>query len=234
MAHKEGFVYIFINDSFRDGWVKIGKTQDIKRRLKDLDNTSCPLPFKVYATMKTSKYNEAEELVQEFIAHFNSDLRVRPNREYFKVSPEEALKIFYQVQKVIDDAEIEVFGDAPKECKKPKKEPKVAANLIPCFMTRNCNANALFNIDTEEVTLLKGSSVNPDHLPNLKGTALENRSAMISQYAEQKGDKLIITSDIVFKSPSAAAKFCVGGAADGWYSWKNKEGEFIHIYRKKK
>ena len=109
MATKEGYVYIFTNESFRDGWVKIGKTQDIKRRLKDLDNTSCPLPFKVYATMKTSKYNEAEELVQEFIAHFNSDLRIRPNREYFKVSPEEALKIFYQVKKVIDDAEIEVF-----------------------------------------------------------------------------------------------------------------------------
>ena len=120
MATKEGYVYIFTNESFRDGWVKIGKTQDIKRRLKDLDNTSCPLPFKVYATMKTCKYNEAEELVQEFIAHFNSDLRIRPNREYFKVSPEEALKIFYQVQKVIDDAEIEVFvkGKAPKEIAK--------------------------------------------------------------------------------------------------------------------
>ncbi len=233
MAHKEGFVYIFINDSFRDGWVKIGKTQDIKRRLKDLDNTSCPLPFKVYATMKTSKYNEAEELVQEFIAHFNSDLRVRPNREYFKVSPEEALKIFYQVQKVIDDAEIDVFGDAAKECKKPKKEPQIATNLIPCFMTRNCNANALFNVDTEEVTLLKGSSVNPYHLPNRKGTALETRLSMIGEYTEKKGDKLITTSDIQFKSPSAATKFCVGGSADGWYSWKNKEGEFIHIYRKK-
>jgi len=120
MATKEGYVYIFTNESFRDGWVKIGKTQDIKRRLKDLDNTSCPLPFKVYATMKTCKYNEAEELVQEFIAHFNSDLRIRPNREYFKVSPEEALKIFYQVKKVIDDAEIEVFvkGKSPKETRK--------------------------------------------------------------------------------------------------------------------
>ena len=35
-----------------------------------------------------------------------------------------------------------------------------------------------------------------------------------------------------FKSPSAAAKFCVGGSADEWYSWKNKDGNFIHIYRK--
>ena len=109
--HELGYVYIFTNESFRDGWVKIGKTQNVKKRLRDLDNTSCPMPFKVYATMKTCKYNEAEELVQEFIAHFNEKLRVRPNREYFKVSPEEALKIFYQVKKVIDDAQIRCYGD---------------------------------------------------------------------------------------------------------------------------
>lgn len=234
MATKEGYVYIFTNESFRDGWVKIGKTQDIKRRLKDLDNTSCPLPFKVYATMKTCKYNEAEELVQEFIAHFNSDLRIRPNREYFKVSPEEALKIFYQVKKVIDDAEIEVFvkDKSPKETKKCKKEVKTKLNLIPCFYTRNSDAKGLLNPETEELIVLEGSKINPHDLPNLKPEQSEKRKAMIAECAERKGDELILAKDVSFKSPSGAAKFCCGGAANGWGDWKDEQGNPIEKYRK--
>ena len=56
MAKKNevGYVYIFTNQSFREGWVKIGKTQNINQRLTQLDNTSCPLPFDVYATLKTN------------------------------------------------------------------------------------------------------------------------------------------------------------------------------------
>lgn len=234
MSNKEGFVYIFTNESFRDGWVKIGKTQDINRRLKDLDNTSCPLPFKVYATMKTCKYNEAEELVQEFIAHFNSDLRIRPNREYFKVSPEEALKIFYQVQKVIDDAEIEVYsnGKAPKLCKKTKKEEKEKNNLIPCILTRNADAKGKLNSETGEMVILEGSKINSGCLPNLKPNEKAKRDEMISEYAERKGDDLFLIKDIIFSSPSGAAKFCCGGAANGWLDWKDLKGTPIEKYRK--
>ena len=121
MANKDkGYVYIFTNESFRDGWVKIGKTKNIKERLKQLDNTSCPLPFDVYATLRTSKYEDAEALVHEFISHFNNELRVRPNREYFKVSPEEALKIFFQVKRVIEDAEIAIFDEKAQKLFKSK------------------------------------------------------------------------------------------------------------------
>ena len=68
MANKEqGYIYIFTNPSFREDWVKIGKTKNVSERLRSLDNTSVPLPFEKYATLKTSKYNEAEELGISFI-----------------------------------------------------------------------------------------------------------------------------------------------------------------------
>ena len=57
-----GYVYIFTNDSFRDDWVKIGKTKNIKERLKNLFNTSLPLEFKVYATLQTAKYEAVEKI----------------------------------------------------------------------------------------------------------------------------------------------------------------------------
>ena len=106
---KVGYVYILTNPSFREDWVKIGKTIDVKSRLKTLDNTSVPLPFEVFATLKTAKYNEAEKLVHHYIERF-TNLRIRNNREFFNVKPEEALNIFHDVAMLLDDAEIKIFN----------------------------------------------------------------------------------------------------------------------------
>ncbi len=107
MANKEpGFVYILTNPSFREDWVKIGKSsRPVDVRSKELDNTAVPLPFEIFATMKTIKYNEAEKLVHRYIERF-TNLRIRNNREFFNVQPEEALEIFKEVAMLLDDAEI--------------------------------------------------------------------------------------------------------------------------------
>ena len=65
MNNKEpGYVYILTNPSFREDWVKIGKSsRPVDVRSKELDNTAVPLPFEIFATMKTTKYNEVEKLV---------------------------------------------------------------------------------------------------------------------------------------------------------------------------
>jgi len=108
MANKEpGYVYILTNASFREDWVKIGKSsRPVDVRSKELDNTAVPLPFEIYATMKTVKYNEAEKLVHRYIERF-TNLRIRNNREFFNVKPEEALDIFRDVALVIEDAVID-------------------------------------------------------------------------------------------------------------------------------
>lgn len=109
MATKEpGYVYILTNPSFREDWVKIGKSsRPVDVRSKELDNTAVPLPFEIFATMKTVKYNEAEKLVHRYIGRF-TNLRIRSNREFFNVKPEEALNIFHDVAMLLDDAEIKV------------------------------------------------------------------------------------------------------------------------------
>ena len=101
---EAGYVYILTNPSFKEDWVKIGKSsRPVDVRSKELDNTAVPLPFEIYATMKTSKFNEAEKLIHNFISMF-TNLRIRDNREFFNVKPEKALEIFRHVAKVIDDA----------------------------------------------------------------------------------------------------------------------------------
>lgn len=65
---KVGYVYILTNPSFKEDWVKIGKSVcPVDVRSKELDNTAFPLPFEIYAAIKTSKYNEVEKLVHKMI-----------------------------------------------------------------------------------------------------------------------------------------------------------------------
>ena len=107
MANKEpGYVYILTNPSFREDWVKIGKSsRPVDVRSKELDNTAVPLPFEIFATMKTVKFNEVEKLVHKTIDRL-TDLRIRQNREFFNVAPQVALDIFRDIAMAIDDAEI--------------------------------------------------------------------------------------------------------------------------------
>ena len=111
MADKQpGFVYILTNPSFREDWVKIGMTQNMEERLKTLDTTALPLPFKKYATLQTSKYEKAEKHVHHFIETF-TNLRIRDKREFFNVKPEQALKIFGEVAELLDDAIVTKYDE---------------------------------------------------------------------------------------------------------------------------
>lgn len=106
-----GYVYILTNPSFREDWVKIGKSsRPVDVRSKELDNTAVPLPFEIFATIKTVKYNEVEKHVHKTIDRL-TDLRIRQNREFFNVSPQLALEIFIDIAKMIDDAVITRYKD---------------------------------------------------------------------------------------------------------------------------
>ena len=126
---EPGYVYILTNPSFKEDWVKIGKSsRPVDIRSKELDNTAVPLPFEIYATLKTVKYNEAEKLIHHYIERF-TNLRIRDNREFFNVQPEVALDILRDVAQMLDDAEIEevhkksIIGDSPERQKGNHKTP---------------------------------------------------------------------------------------------------------------
>ena len=104
MTTKEpGYVYILTNPSFREDWVKIGKSTNMEKRLKTLNTTALPLPFKVYATIKTSKYEELEKIIHKQIDRL-TDLRINQSREFFNVHPAQALDIFLDQATALDDA----------------------------------------------------------------------------------------------------------------------------------
>jgi len=126
MNTKEpGYVYILTNPSFREDWVKIGKSsRPVDVRSKELDNTAVPLPFEIYATMQTVKYGEIERIVHKQIDRL-TDLRIRQNREFFNVHPSQALDILLDLAHAVEDAVVVKYEEGkPRQLYPVMEKPK--------------------------------------------------------------------------------------------------------------
>jgi len=81
-------VYILTNESMPDT-IKIGITDNLDRRIRELDNTSTPLPFECYYAVEVENAKAIERKIHEGL----DDKRVRQNREFFNATPEQAKAI---------------------------------------------------------------------------------------------------------------------------------------------
>lgn len=103
--HTQELVYLLSNEAM-PGWVKIGRTKQIERRLKDLYNTSVPLPFKEEYTIPTTTFNESHTLersIHEIIDTINPNLRKNTEaskREFFNLSIDDAKRVFELVVRI--------------------------------------------------------------------------------------------------------------------------------------
>ena len=78
-------VYILINECMPD-MVKIGVTDDLETRIKQLDTTSVALPFECYYAVEVANANAIERRLHHGLAEY----RTRKNREFFEIMPEYA------------------------------------------------------------------------------------------------------------------------------------------------
>ena len=75
-----GVVYVLVNSAF-ENYVKIGRTTNLERRLRSLDNTSVPLPFRCVFAVEVDDENEVERLLHQAFA----DNRTKTTREFFQL-----------------------------------------------------------------------------------------------------------------------------------------------------
>ena len=157
MENKTGYVYVLTNPSFKEDWVKIGKSmKPPNMRSKELDNTAVPLPYEVYATLETAKYNEAECSIHELIEKIHPKLRIRKNREFFNIKPEDAVGILEKIARLLDDAKVKYYREerstvstGKRKNKKEQKRPafsfydKGLKNGDEIVFVKDCNITAI-------------------------------------------------------------------------------------------
>ena len=94
---------------------------------------------------------------------------------------------------------------------------------------RGCDAKGFYH--THGFTILKGSIIAKTSVPSLGWK--EKRDGLLKECTIENGDKLKLTSDRTFSSPSTAADFCIGSSNNGWLVWKDKDGQTLDdVYRK--
>ena len=113
-------VYVLTNEAM-DGLVKIGRTTtSVEQRIRELDNTSVPLPFQCFyaGEVKDSAFVESH-LHQAF-----SDKRVRSNRESLRIDPNQ-VKAAIQIA---DPADVTPRIDVVVDASDVQALKKAAAN----------------------------------------------------------------------------------------------------------
>src|SRR5574343_326823 len=95
-------IYILTNVAM-PGYIKIGKTNDLDRRVKELSRHSgVPLPFEVFYAAEVADMDFVEKKLHEAFGR----TRVAENREFFTETPE----------RVVADIKLaEVRDDTPQE-----------------------------------------------------------------------------------------------------------------------
>lgn len=219
--NNKGYVYILTNSSFREDWVKIGKSlREVDVRSKELDNTAVPLPFEIFATLKTVKYNEVEKNLHKIFTDL-ADARIRKGREFFNITPEKALDYLKDQAEIIDDAELNIPDDEEIEKTNRKKtvyKGKYKVNIDEIFYFAKDTTDARMKVvDGNRYIVLAGSKIDLNIYSN------KNRVKKLREENINKLDDGTTIADIEFLSPSTAGEFVGGGAANGKYYWRTKE-----------
>jgi len=89
-----GKIYILTNDAMPN-YIKIGFTasEEVESRMRQLDTTGLPLPFRLHACIEIENAQELERLAHDVFAPH----RARPNREFFLMEPETAVRYLHAV-----------------------------------------------------------------------------------------------------------------------------------------
>jgi len=218
--NNKGYVYILINSSFREDWVKIGKSsREVDVRSKELDNTAVPLPFEIFATLKTVKYNEVEKNLHKIFTDL-ADARIRKGREFFNITPEKALDYLRGQAEIIDDAELNTPDDdkVEKSGQKTVYKGKYKVNTDEFFYFAKGTTDARMRvINGNKYIVLAGSKIDLNIYSN------KNTVKKLREKNADKFDGETTITDIEFSSPSTAGEFVGGGAANGKYYWRTKD-----------
>ena len=127
-----GYIYVMTNESYADNIIKIGYTDDIERRQKELFTTAVPVPFDIYCTYETNMKN-SDKIIHERFSKF----RVNGKREFFRLAPEEVYKELSLIARLSGTTDKLRLYDNKEETN--KTESSQQASEIPqnrCFAGR--------------------------------------------------------------------------------------------------
>ena len=228
MLHKPAFYILLGEDDSLKPKAYIGETENFKERVKDHDVKKT---FWQRALVFVSKDADMTKADVQYLEHLAISVAKQANTYVLnenKQTPKAPNLPEYQrdaMDEFFEDIQFlaSFIGCNIFEYSEPKTD------LLFYTKGRGCDAKGFYS--SNGFTVIKGSIISPTSVPSLKWS--EKRQSMITEYTSNDDGKLIMTSDITFASPSAAADFCIGSSNNGWIIWKDADGNTLDsVYRK--
>ena len=180
-------VYILTNESMPD-IIKIGITDNLFRRLKELDNTSTPLPFECFYALEVEDAQSIEKLLHESF----DDKRVRQNREFFNCPPEQAKSALKIAEKMggrdVTPKEVVVETEQDRQALDSAKKKK---GRVDYFGVLGINDGEILTFSKDQTITCEvkenGQVLFRDELTSLSGSALIIVSEMGYNWQQVRG-----------------------------------------------
>lgn len=165
--------------------------------------------------------------------------RIRKNREFFNIRPEEAFRYLKLIAEMDDTAEINAPEDEQGSSETESSHPKSNTHLgdytvetDEIFYLSNGVADGKMKVQNGcEYVVLEGSVLDPK-ITSSESNIRKSRKEHADSLSE---DGTVVIRDIIFNTPSGAANFIRGGACNGKTYWRTASdrplSEFIS-YRK--
>ena len=225
---KPAFYILLGEDEATKPQAYIGETENFRERVKDHDSKKS---FWQKALIFVSKDADMTKADVQYLEHkaiteakkanvfVLSDNKQTPKAPNLPEYQQDSMDEFFEDVKFLAS----FIGCNIFEVSKPKAEHLFYTN------GRGCDAKGFYS--SNGFTVLKGSIIAKTMVPSFNWK--EKRENMLQEYTKNDGDKLIMTSDKTFSSPSTAADFCIGSSNNGWIVWKDKDGNTLDsVYRK--
>ena len=180
-------VYILTNESMPDP-IKIGITDNLERRIKELDNTSTPLPFECYYAVEVENASAIEKKIHTGL----DDKRIRHNREFFNATPESA-KAILEIAEEMGGKNVtpkEVIAETDQD-KQALSEAKKRRGRIDYFGILGIEKGTILTFSKDKsITCIvseNGKVIFRDKETTLSGSALEITNEMGYDWGQVQG-----------------------------------------------
>ena len=225
---KPAFYILLGEDEATKPQAYIGETENFRERVKDHDSKKTFWQKALIFVSKDADMTKADvqyleykaiEQARKANAYVLSDNKQTPKAPNLPEYQKDSMDEFFDDVKFLAS----FIGCNIFEIAQPKSEH------LFFLKTRKCDAVGFYN--SSGFTVLKDSVIADSSVQSFSWK--EKREAMLKEYTAIENEKLVMTCDKVFSSPSTAADFCNGSSNNGWIVWKDKDGNTLDsVYRK--
>ncbi|MEJ2495688.1 MAG: GIY-YIG nuclease family protein [Ignavibacteriaceae bacterium] len=209
----------------------VGEAEECQTRLKQQNKSKDFWNIAIVVISKTQYFTKTHIKFLEWLCYDSAKEATRfrmensniPNKPFTSESMEADLLDNFETIKILTST---LGYPLFEKIKKPSKK-----NILFC---KGKNANGLGEYSSDGMVVFEGSKCNLEETSSTPEWVTNLRNRLKKEGALEKEDNfLVFKSDYIFNSPSAAAVVVLGRAANGWTSWKYKDGKTLdEVFRK--